>query len=324
LKSPRPTLRQLEYFVAVAEASSFRGAAARLRVSQPTLTNQILALEHALGLALFERSRAGTLQTAASRELLPTARRVIEESQGLVDQAQALSRGPAGTYRLGVTPTLGPYLLPYILPTIHRHYTELKLYVREGPPRDLESGLAAGEHDLILTPLPVGEARLTVVPLFREPLALVLSAEHPLAGKQRVERGDLAGESVLTLPEPHHFHRQIEELCDRLHAHVLRDYEGTSLDALRHMVTMGMGIAFLPALYIRSEIHRPRELRVTTIHGETIHRTHALVWRATSPARHLFHELAGEVRNVVARDLRDDLEPIAQKKGAPGRTGSRR
>lgn len=311
MKHLRPTLRQLEYFVAVAEASSFRGAAERLRVSQPTLTNQILALEQALGLGLFERSRAGTLQTVASRELLPTARRVLEESQGLVDQAQALSRGPAGTYRLGVTRTLGPYLLPYILPTIHRQYTDLKLYVREAAPRDLEAGLAVGEHDLILTPLPVSEARITVVSLFHEPLALVLSAEHPLAGKKRIERDDLAGESVLTLQEHHHFHRQIEELCDRLHAHVLRDYEGTSLDALRHMVTMGMGIAFLPVLYIRSEIHRPRELRVTTINGETIHRTHALAWRTASPARHLFHEVAREIRSVVTRDLSDDLQPIA-------------
>jgi len=309
----RPTLRQLEYFVAVAEASSFRRAAERLRVSQPTLTNQILALEEALGLALFERSRAGTLPTTATHELLPGARRVLEESQGLVDRAETLARGPAGTYRLGVTPTLGPYLLPHILPDIHRRYAALKLYVREAAPRDLEAGLAVGEQDVILTSIPVDEARLTVVPLFHESLKLVLSAEHRLGGKKRIERQDLAGESVLTIQEHHHFHRQIEQLCDRLDARVLRDYEGTSLDTLRHMVTMGMGIAFLPALYVRSEIHQPRELRVTTVHGEAIHRTHALAWRSASPAGQLFQEIANEIRTVAARDLAEELTLVPRK-----------
>jgi len=313
----RPTLRQVEYFVAVANALSFRRAAEQLRVSQPTLSSQILALEHALGLQLFERSRAGTMPTAITRELLPGARRVLEEFRGLIDHAEALSRGPAGTYRLGVTPTLGPYLLPHILPTIHRRYGALKLYVREDSPRDLEAGLAVGEHDLILSPLPLEGSRLTVVPLFLEPVKLVLSSEHPLASKDRIEPRDLAGEAVLTIQEHHHFHRQIQQLCDRLNAQVLRDYEGTSLDALRHMVTMGMGIAFLPALYVRSEIHQPRELRVTTVHGEEIHRKHALAWRTTSPASHLFHEIAKEIRATAASDLADDLRPIGPSAPIP-------
>jgi LysR family hydrogen peroxide-inducible transcriptional activator len=317
------TLRQLEYFVAVAEASSFRRAAERLRVSQPTLTNQILALEQTLGLTLFERSRAGTKPTAATRELLVGARRVLEEAQGFLDQAVAFSRGPAGTYRLGVTPTLGPYLLPHILPHIHRRYTALQLYVREAAPRDLEAGLAAGEHDLILTALPVGEPRLAVVPLIREPLKLVMSAEHPLSDRARIEPRDLAGESVLTLEEHHHFHHQVERLCDRLGARILRDYEGTSLDTLRHMVTMGMGIAFLPALYVRSEIHQPRELRVTNVHGEAIHRTHALAWRAESPARHFFQEIANEIRVVAGRDLADDLQALDRGRDRSTRRPSR-
>jgi LysR family hydrogen peroxide-inducible transcriptional activator len=305
---PRPSIRQIEYFVAIVEASSFRRAAQRLRVSQPTLTNQILALEEALGLQLFERSRAGTVLTAVGGELRPGARRLLEEFQGLIDRAESVSRGPAGTYRLGVTPTLGPYLLPHILPALHKRYSALRLYVREDAPCDLEAGLAAGKHDLILTPLPVDDPRLTVVPLLREPLRLVLSSEHRLAGRKRIDRRDLAGESVLTIEEHHHLHKQIEQLCTRLGAQLRRDYEGTSLDTLRHMVVMGMGVAFLPALYIRSEIHRPRELRVATVHGEVIERTHALAWRASSPARPLFREIADEIRTLVANDLADVVE----------------
>jgi LysR family hydrogen peroxide-inducible transcriptional activator len=295
----RPTIRQIRYFLAVAEASSFRRAATRLRVTQPTLTQQILALEESFEVQLFERSRAGTTMSPAARELLPSARRVLEEFQGLCDQVESLTRGPSGTYRLGVTPTLGPYLLPHILPEIHKQYAAIKLYVREDVPRKLEAGLVAGDHDLILTALPLDEDRLTVAPLLHEPLKLVMSAEHKLAKKRRIDRRDLAGESILTIEEHHHFHQQIQELCDRLGAHALRDYEGTSLDTLRQMVVMGMGIAFLPALYVRSEIHRPSELRVTTVHDEDMHRTHVLAWRTSSPAGPLFEQLANEIRALV-------------------------
>ncbi|HEB90661.1 MAG TPA: hydrogen peroxide-inducible genes activator [Deltaproteobacteria bacterium] len=312
----RPTLRQIEYFLGVAEAMSFRRAASRLDVSQPTLTHQVLALEEALGIEVFERSRSGTTLTPAGRELLPHARRALEEVQGLVDQAMALSSEPGGTYRLGVTATLGPYLLPHVLPTIHRDHASLRLYVREDAPRDLERGLVSGAYDLILTPLPVDERGLTVSPLLREPLKLVISSEHRLARKKRIGRRDLAGESVLTIEEHHAFHQQIKELCHRLGARVLRDYEGTSLDTLRQMVVMGMGVAFLPALYIRSEIHRPSELRVSKVHGAEIHRTHALAWRRSSPAGQLFRELAREIRRLIESRLSREVTPLP-----PARTG---
>jgi LysR family hydrogen peroxide-inducible transcriptional activator len=319
LDLPRPTIRQVGYFAAVAETLSFRQAAVRLQVSQPTLTHQILALEEALGLELFERSRAGTNLTPAGRELLPNARRALEELQGLCDHAASLSHGPGGTYRLGVTATLGPYLLPLVLPPIHRRYAALKLYVRENVPRDLESGLVSGDYDLILTPLPVDALGVNVVPLFREPLQLVLPADHRLTKKKKIDRHDLEGESVLTIEEHHHFHQQIKELCERLGAHVLRDYEGTSLDTLRQMVVMGMGIAFLPALYIRSEIHRPRELRVANLHGEEVYRTHALVWRKSSPAAALFRDVAEQIRAFVAQELSKELT-LVPKRGASRRT----
>lgn len=309
----RPTIRQIQYYIAIAETLSFNQAAKRLNVGQPTLTTQIVAFEEALGLQLFERSRAGTMLTAVGRDLLPNARRVIEEFQGLIDQAASVSRGPSGTYRLGVTPTLGPYILPHILPALHQRYSALKLSVREDAPRDLETGLANGEYDLILTALPVDDQRLTVAPLFREPLKLVLPADHRLAHRKHVNRRDLAGEFVLTIDEHHHFHQQIERLCGRLGAQLRRDYEGTSLDTLRHMVVMGMGVAFLPALYIRSEIHRPSELCITSLRGEVVDRTHALAWRASSPARPLFREIADVVRSIVARDLGGDLEPVGKR-----------
>jgi len=274
------------------------------------VTQQVLALEESLGLRVLERGRGGTLLTTAGRALLPNARRVLEEFQSFCDQGASIATGPAGTYRLGVTPTLGPYLLPRILPAIHQRYAALKLYVREAAPRDLESGLASGEHDLILTPLPVGETNFNVAPLFEEPVLLVMSTEHRLATRDRVTREDLAGEPVLRLEEHHQFHQQIQQLCARLGAHVLREYEGTSLDTLRQMVVMGMGIAFLPALYALSETHGSLPLHVTSIFDEPVHRTHALVWRRSSPNGQLFQEIAGEIRSLVDRSLEGEVKTI--------------
>lgn len=306
----RVTLRQIRYFAAISEAGSFRRAAARLDISQPTLTAQIAALEKALDIQLFERSRAGTWPTSAGRELLPSARRVLEEVQGFCDRAIAYSTGAEGTYRLGVTPTLGPYLLPTILPQIHELHASLKLYVREAAPSDLEEDLKNAAHDMILTTEPVMSRELIVAPLFREPLRLAMAKEHRLAGKTRINRSDLIGEKVLTIGEHHLFHRQIAELCERIGADLQRDYEGTSLDTLRQMVVMGMGVAFLPALYVKSEIRGRDELRIADIHGIKMFRNHALVWRPASPARNLFRQLTTQIRSIVADSLAQDVVVI--------------
>lgn len=303
----RLTLRQIRYFTAVAEHGSFRRAAERLDVTQPTLTAQIAALEKALDTQLFERSRAGTWPSSAGRELLPNARRVLEELRGFHDRAVELSSGVVGTYRLGVTPTLGPYLLPTILPDIHARYAGLKLYVREAAPSDLEEDLKNASHDVILTTEPIHYHDLVVSPLFREPLKLAMAREHRLANKVRINRSDLVGENVLTIGEHHLFHRQIAELCERIGADLQRDYEGTSLDTLRQMVVMGMGVAFLPALYVRSEIRDREELKIADIQGVRVFRNHALVWRPASPARNLFRGLAKRIRRIVGASLADEV-----------------
>ena len=308
------TLRQMSYFVAVAEQGSFRRAADSLEITQPTLTAQIASLEDSLGLLLFERSRRGATVSPGGRDLLPHARRVLEESRGFHDLASTLGGQGAGTYRLGVTPTLGPYLLPTILPKVHAEFPELKFYVREAPPSDLEEELKSARHDLILTTLPIMSRELIVVPLFREPLKLAIASEHRLAKKGRINRMDLQGEEVLTIDEHHLFHRQIADVCERLGAHMRRDYEGTSLDTLRQMVVMGMGLAFLPALYVKSEIRARDVLRITDVTGINLYRNHALVWRPSSPGRALFRELANRIRNIADSQLGDHVALLSAGK----------
>ena len=299
------TFKQIRYFQAIAEAGSFRRAADRLGVKQPTLTVQIAALEGALNTTLSERQRNGVVMTPAARELLRRARRIAEEMKGFSDQALGLSG--QSTYRLGVTPTLGPYLLPRVLPSVHQRFEDLRLYVREGVPTQLGSDLKSAIHDVLLTTLPLEGDELEVVPLFRESLKLAVPLEHPLASKKVISGRDLVGEAVLTIDEQHLYHRQVSALCESLGATVNRDYEGTSLDTLRQMVVMGMGITFLPSLYVASEIGDSDTLRVTDVKGVNMNRDHALAWRRRSPARVFFRQLAEAMRSIIDEQLADEV-----------------
>ncbi|WP_101760508.1 LysR family transcriptional regulator [Oceanicoccus sp. KOV_DT_Chl] len=188
-----PTIKQLEYFVCLAESTTFRGAAERLNISQPTLTAQIYSLEKTLNLTLIERSRRGASLTPAGRDLLANARQVIEEMRGLVNQAAMINRGPGGTFRVGVSPTVGPYLLPHILPGLQDAYSSLKLYVRENMPKTLEIDLLEGRLDLVLIPLPFDNARFTTEVLFHEPLQLILPEDHQLAKLKQIKPTISAG-----------------------------------------------------------------------------------------------------------------------------------
>ncbi|RZO78741.1 MAG: hydrogen peroxide-inducible genes activator [Halieaceae bacterium] len=301
----RLTFKQIRYFQAIAEAGSFRRAADRLGVKQPTLTVQIAALEAALATTLFERHRSGVVLTPAARELLPRARRIAEEMKGFTDQALGVSG--QSTYRLGVTPTLGPYLLPRVLPAVHQRFEDLRLYVREAIPAQLASDLKSAAHDVVLTTLPLQGDELEVIPLFRESLKLALPLEHPLASKGVVSGEDLVGEAVLTIDEQHLYHRQVSALCESLGATVNRDYEGTSLDTLRQMVVMGMGITFLPSLYVASEIGESDTLRITDVKGVNMNRDHALAWRRRSPARVFFRQLAEAMKAILDEQLAGEV-----------------
>lgn len=297
------SLNQIRYFVTVAKQLNFRRAAQILGISQPTLTSQINALENTLQLTLFERSRSGTLLSAQGQSLLEYAESVLKSTLQFSEMAQALADGETTTYRLGIPPTLGPYLLPHILPEIHKQRPGLKFYVREAAPKQLQQGLLAGEYDIILSPMSNRDSQIQVQPLFLEPLKFVLPADHPMSGREFIQPEEIQGQKILTLEDRHHFHYQVQEICSQLGANIDRDYEGTSLDTLRQMVVMGMGMAFLPGLYVHSELHHPEALHVCELADMPVVRQHMLAWRNTSPARATFRELSSLMRNVISHRL---------------------
>ncbi len=302
------TLKQLRYYLVAAKHKSLRQAARELRISQPSLSAQIKGLEESLGVDLFERNRGGVLLTPIGRELTGEANQAINAAESIIAAANYVKNGPSGTFRLGASPSLGPYSLPRVLPSIRKEFSGVKFFVREEVPALLYEGLLVGKYDLILTILPVDDHAITVKPLFREPIYLVVHSEHPLAKDKTITAQQLEGLEVLTIEEHHLFYAQVEELCKKFNAKLLRDYEGTSLDSIRQMVQMGMGVAFLPALYVRSEIKSKDKLRVLKIEDESIYRDNALCWRNTSPLRSFFRSLSVFFQNTLAEEFKGEID----------------
>jgi len=307
MKELNLSLKQLRYFLVASQHSSLRKAATDLKITQPSLSAQLKLLEETLGVTLFERTRGGVSLTPIGRDLIPEARQAVNAAEAILDFANMASHGPAGTFRLGVPPSLGPYSLPFMLPAVRQSYRSVKFFIREAVNTELIEGLKSGVYDLAIMTLPVNDPALTVVPLFREAMYLVTSIDHPLATGPVIRAEQLQGLEILAMEEHHLLYKQVEELCSRFNAKLLRDYEGTSLDAIRQMVFLEMGVAFLPGLYVRSEIRERNDLAVLSIEGESIYRVHALAWRKTSPLRNFFRGLASFFQKVCKKEFGDDI-----------------
>lgn len=298
-----PTLKQLRYLVAISDALHFRRAAEMSHVTQPTLSGQLRELEGRLGVQLVERSRARVVLTPAGKEIAARARVILRDVEHITELAKCGQNLFTDTLRLGVPHTLGPYLLPHMLPEIRKTYPGLKLYVREGLPKEILHALEEGKLDLLLLPMPVTGAELITKRLFREPLLTVVHAEHWLAKKDVIDRSDLKGETVLALEPGHLLHEQVRDLCNQYGADLSIDYEGTSLDTLRQMVGMGMGLSFLPALYVKSELGADEQAIVRRMSGNPPTRTIGMVWRRQSSRRRDYQMLANFVRGVLQSNV---------------------
>lgn len=308
------TLRQYAYLVAIADHRSFRRAADAVHVSQPTLSQQLRALEGALGVRLVERNASPVQLTPIGREVAARARQVLLAVKDIESLSRRAEAGMSGTIRFGVTPTLGPYLMPGIIAALHRQHGDLRLYIREGIPDEQARELALGELDMLLSPLPVMDSNLHVEPLFREPLHIVCPPEHALAGAARVTRADLAGVGFLSLAPRHHMGRQAREICAALNADLLDDYEGTSLDTLRQMVGSGLGFALLPELYLRSEVGG--EDMVTRLAPADWHATRSIaaVWREGAAWAETYRTIGEAIGDEARRIL---AEPLTSRPAPP-------
>ena len=299
--APHPfTLRQLQYAISVAEDLSFRRAAERCHVAQPSLSAQIAQLEKVLDVQLFERTQRKVLVTAAGRAVLERARELLLSADDLVDAGKRARDPLAGTIRTGVIPTVAPYLLPSTTPALRRKFPRLTLAWREDKTEVLMDALRAGELDAALVALEaeIGDVEREIVA--QDPFVLALRADHPLAHSAApVEASELRGTDVLLLDDGHCFREQALEVCSTTRARE-GEFRATSLTTLVQMVAGGAGITLLPALAVATETGRAR-LRVRPLASARAHRTIALVWRRHSPLSPALHEIARVLRDAFPK-----------------------
>jgi LysR family hydrogen peroxide-inducible transcriptional activator len=288
------SLRQLQYVVAVADTLGFRRAAERCGVSQPTLSAQIQQLEAVLGVALFERDRNGVLVTAAGEEVVKRARRVLVETEDLLSAATRARDPFAGTFRVGVIPTIAPYFLPEVTQALAKAYPHLRLVFREEKTEDTVRDLWAGTLDAGLLALEAELGVLEHAEILRDPFVLALPKGHALARKKKVSQQDLEAEDVLLLEDGHCLRSQALAVCQQVGAHET-DLRATSLATLVQMVAGSKAVTLLPELAVAVE-NRNQQLDIREFTAPVPSRTLALVWRPNSPFADAFRATAATLR----------------------------
>ncbi len=293
------TLRQLQYAVAVADALNFRKAAELCHVSQPSLSAQLARMEAALGLRLFERDRRRVLLTAAGRKFIEHARLVLREAADLVEIARRGGDPFSATLRIGIIPTISPYLLPRLTPALREAYPRLGILWIEDKTGALMRELDAGRLDAALVALEadIGDVEREVIA--RDPFVLVVPAAHPLAaGRGRLQAAALRGTPLLVLRDEHCFGEQAAAFCTDTNAQV-EAFRATSLTTLVQIVAAGGGATLLPELAVPHEV-TDAHLCLRRFAEPAPSRTIGLVWRKRYPFADVLRAAAGTIRRAYA------------------------
>lgn len=293
-----PTLRQLEYIVAIADEGGFSAAARACGVSQPGLSAQVIRLEEALDITLFERRPRSVVPTRMGAEFIEAARAVLDARERLLDLARA-SRDPLeGTIHLGVIPTIAPYLLPRVMPAVRRDFPELRLLLREEKTEVLQRLVLDGDLDMALVALESELDGLHVEPLVSDAFVLAVPRGHPLASRHFARTADLTNEEVLLLDDGHCLREQTHRICQTAGACELGDFRATSLPTLMQMVSTGVGVTLLPEMAVRGGAVAPHDLVVVPFEETSLGRTIALAWRPSTPHADAYRQLAATLKEA--------------------------
>ncbi|MGA9333356.1 MAG: DNA-binding transcriptional regulator OxyR [Rudaea sp.] len=296
-------LRDLGYLVALAEHKHFGRAAEASFVSQPTMSTQIKKLEDELGVALIERTPRKMLLTPIGKEIVLRAREVLNE----VDQIKAIARRTldpeSGTLRLGIFPTLGPYLLPHVVPRIRERFPRLELLLIEEKTEVVLRQLHEGRLDAVVVALPIHDDQLHAEFLFEEPFVLAVPENHPLAQRKSLKFADLTEHSLLLLEDGHCLRDQALEVCQLAGANERTGFRATSLETLRQMVAANVGITLLPTLAVQPPVAQSGNVHLLAFRGKTPSRRLAMLWRKRSAMAGFLKKIAAEFRKLPPRLL---------------------
>ncbi|MBR0567546.1 hydrogen peroxide-inducible genes activator [Azoarcus sp. L1K30] len=279
------TLTDLRYLVALAHERHFGRAAEKCHVSQPTLSVAIKKVEEELGIQLFERSASEVKITETGRRIVAQAEKVLVEASQINEIAAAGKDPLAGALRLGVIYTIGPYLLPRLIPRVHQMAPRMPLIIQENYTTRLVDALKRGELDVIVISLPLEEAGIVTQPVYDEPFRVLLPASHPWTAETEIDAEHLADDQLLLLGAGNCFRDQVLEVCPHCRnvGGLQRTLEGSSLETIRYMVATGLGVTVLPSSAADGlDAHNPMVAVRPFAHPEPSRRV-ALAWRVTYP-----------------------------------------
>lgn len=296
-------LRDLKYLVALADHRHFGRAAQASFVSQPTLSTQIRKLEEELGVALVERAPRKVMLTPAGRDIAERARRIIADVEQMKEVARRSQDPEAGSVRLGLFPTLGPYLLPHVVPRIRTRFPLLELLLVEEKSDVLLERLREGRLDAALLALPIHDDQLHAEFLFEEPFVLAVPEGHPLAKRETLSMKDLARERLLLLEDGHCLRDQALDVCELAGAGEMSGFQATSLETLRQMVAANVGVTLLPALAVKPPVARSENIHLLTFADARPSRKIAMVWRRSSAMTGFLQQLAQVFKTLPANLL---------------------
>jgi LysR family hydrogen peroxide-inducible transcriptional activator len=307
-----PTLKQLQYLVALRRYGHFGKAADACFVTQSTLSAGLRELETLLGVTLVERTRRLVRFTALGEKMADKAIRVLRESEELAELARAEGQPLHGELRMGVIPTIAPFLLPAMLPRLRSEWPSLKLYLREETSDAACEALHRGQLDCVLLALPYNCGEVDSALLFDDPLYVAFPPGEAPRGRS-VEAAAIDEDRLLLLEDGHCLKDHALSACNRPELRAQASMMGTSLHTLVQMVDNGLGVTFVPAMAIETGILHGTNVDAKRLESEHGFRRIALIWRRSSPRENEFQLLASTLRRL-ARDLIRNLEPVTARK----------
>jgi len=302
------TLNELRFIVAVAQERNFRRAAEKAFISQPALSLAIQKLEEELGVKIFERGKSYVTPTPIGTAIVAQAQRVLEEAERIPALAAEGRNQLISPLRVGIIHSVGPYLLPDLIPALKEVAPQMALEVEENITANLEGLLRNGRLDVIIIALPFGDASILTHALYDEPFQVVVNSEHGWAARRSIRAPELSGEKVLLLDAGHCFSNQVEKACPELHRKGAEIQQGTSLETIRNMVASGLGITVLPAS-ANSPRYRSKLLRIIPFSKPVPSRRIALAWRKSFTRTQAVEALAQAIALAEISGI-THLEPL--------------
>jgi LysR family hydrogen peroxide-inducible transcriptional activator len=291
-------LRDLRYFLALAETRHFGRAAENCFVSQPTLSTQLKKLEDELGVTLFERAPRNILLTPAGEQILRHAKLALSHVASMQEIAKHTQDPESASIRLGIFPTLAPYLLPHVVPKLRKRFPNLELLLVEEKTETLVHQLRDGFIDAAILAEPVLDDHFDNMHLFTEPFVLALPEKHPLSKQRTLGLMELEKQHLLLLEEGHCLRHQALEVCSLSGAGEKEGFRATSLETLRQMVAAGVGITLLPMLSVKPPVPKSTAIKILPFNNPPPHRSIALFWRKSSVRGKFLHDLGLQIASL--------------------------